>query len=127
MMSATGEGGGRVRLGDFHLAAAGGDFGAEGRIRLVIRPERVHLEDHGTPGDNRVPGMVERVLYVGSTIQVLVHLAHGETLQAWMQNRGGDPPWQQGTAVSVYLPADAIRVLVDETDVDDEKASVATG
>jgi hypothetical protein len=71
--------------------------------------------------------MVERVLYVGSTIQVIVHLAHGETLQAWTQNRGGDLPWQQGTAVSVYLPPDAIRVLVDDTDVHDEEEPVATG
>jgi len=127
MMSAVGEGGGRVRLGDFQLVAAGGDFGAEGRIRLVIRPERVTLEDHGTAGDNRVPGMVERVLYVGSTIQVLVHLAHGETLQAWMQNRGGDPPWQQGTAVSVHLPADAIRVLAEQAEVDEQETPVAAG
>ena len=127
LMSAHGDGAGRVRLGDFELTAARGEFDARGRIRVVVRPERVHLEDHGTSGDNRIPGMVERVLYVGSTIQVLVHLAHGETLQAWMQNRGGDPPWQQGTAVTVYLPADAIRVLVDETDVHDEEAPVATG
>jgi ABC-type Fe3+/spermidine/putrescine transport system ATPase subunit len=124
LMSALGDGGGKVRLGDFQLVAARGDTSARGRIRIVVRPERVRLEDHGTPGDNRIPGMVERVLYVGSTIQVLVHLAHGETLQAWMQNRGGDPPWQQGTPVSVHLPADAIRVL---TDVGDEQAPVATG
>ena len=93
---------------------------------MVIRPERVQLEDHGTPGDNRIPGMVERVLYVGSTIQVLVHLAHGESLQAWMQNRGGDPPFQQGTAVSVHLPPDALRVLADETEVAGEDSQVAT-
>jgi spermidine/putrescine transport system ATP-binding protein len=127
LMSAYGDGGGRVRLGDFQLIAARGDFGARGRVRVVVRPERVHLEDHGTSGDNRIPGMVERVLYVGSTIQVIVHLAHGETLQAWMQNRGGDLPWQQGTAVSVYLPPDAIRVLADETDVHDEEEPVAAG
>jgi spermidine/putrescine transport system ATP-binding protein len=125
LMSALGDGGGRVRLGDFQLVAARGDTSAEGRIRIVVRPERVRLEDHGTPGDNRIPGMVERVLYVGSTIQVLVHLAHGETLQAWMQNRGGDPPFQQGTPVSVHLPPDAIRVLVDETEVGEEEAQVA--
>ena len=69
-----------------------------------------------------MPGMVERVLYVGPVIQVLVHLAHGETLQASMQNRGGDPPWQQGTAVSVHLPPDAIQVLVDQTEVEAEEA-----
>jgi spermidine/putrescine transport system ATP-binding protein len=125
LMSALGDGGGRVRLGEFQLVASRGDTGARGRIRIVIRPERVRLEDHGTPGDNRIPGMVERVLYVGSTIQVLVHLAHGETLQAWLQNRGGDPPFQQGTPVSVHLPADAIRVLVDETETGDEEAQVA--
>jgi hypothetical protein len=65
--------------------------------------------------------MVERVLYVGSIIQVFVHLAHGETLQAWMQNRGGDPPWQQGTAVTVHLPSEAIRVLADEASADHQE------
>jgi spermidine/putrescine transport system ATP-binding protein len=127
LMSAVGEGGGRVRLGDFSFTATRGDSGARGRIRIVIRPERVHLEDHGASGDNRIPGMVERVLYVGSTIHILVHLAHGETLQAWMQNRGGDPPWQQGTAVSVHLPPDAIRVLTDDTEVAAEEAAATSG
>jgi spermidine/putrescine transport system ATP-binding protein len=127
LMTAYGEGGGRVRLGDFQLTAARGDLEARGQIRVVVRPERIHLEDQGASGENRIPGMVERVLYVGSVIQVIVHLAHGETVQAWMQNRGGDPPWHQGTAVNVYLPPDAVRVLVDETKVRDDEASVAAG
>ena len=127
LMAASGEGGGKVRLGDFQFTATHGDLGARGPVRVVIRPERVTLEDHGPPGDNRIPGMVERVLYVGSVLQVLVHLAHGETLQAWMQNRGGDLPWQQGTAVSVHLPPDAIRVLTDETEVAGEEPPPASG
>jgi spermidine/putrescine transport system ATP-binding protein len=127
LMAALGEGGGRVRLGDFQFTATHGDLGAQGPVRVVIRPERVSVEDHGTPGDNRIPGMVERVLYVGSVIQILVHLAHGETLQAWLQNRGGDPPWQQGTAVTVHLPPDAIRVLTDDTEVDGAEAPPASG
>jgi ABC-type Fe3+/spermidine/putrescine transport system ATPase subunit len=114
-----------VRLGDFRFRATRGDLGARGPVRVVIRPERVGLEAHGTAGENRIPGMVERVLYVGSIIQVLVHLAHGETLQAWMQNRGGDPPWQQGTPVSIHLPPDAIRVLTDETQVDGAAPAVS--
>ncbi|HET6876478.1 MAG TPA: ABC transporter ATP-binding protein [Jatrophihabitans sp.] len=126
LMSAVGDGDGTVRLGDFRFTAARGDCKARGPIRVVVRPERVVLEDPETPGDNRIPGMVERVLYVGPVLQVLVHLAHGETLQASMQNRGGDPPWQQGTAVSVHLPADAIRVLVDDTEVADEEEPAPT-
>jgi spermidine/putrescine transport system ATP-binding protein len=128
LMPALGEGDGRVRLGDFQFTAAGGECGARGSIRIVVRPERVCLEDQQTSGGNRIPGMVERVLYVGSVIQVLVHLAHGETLQASMPNRGGDPPWQQGSAVSVHLPPDAIRVLVEPTEVEgDETPATSSG
>jgi spermidine/putrescine transport system ATP-binding protein len=122
LMQALGDGDGTVRLGDFQFTAARGEYRARGPIRFVIRPEQVRLEDQRASGDNRMPGMVERVLYVGPVIQVLVHLAHGETLQASVQNRGGDPPWHQGTAVSVHLPPDAIRVLVDQTEVDVEEA-----
>ena len=59
----------------------------------------------GTTGENRVPGMVERVVYVGSIMQVIVHLAPGQTIQAWMQNDGGEGlPYGQGTPV-VGAPA----------------------
>ena len=127
LMEAFGDGDGTVRLGDFRFTAARGECEARGAIRIVVRPEQARLEEQGASGDNRMPGMVERVLYVGPVIQVLVHLAHGETLQASMQNRGGDPPWQQGTAVSVHLPPDAIRVLVEETEVEADEAPATSG
>jgi spermidine/putrescine transport system ATP-binding protein len=101
----------RVRLGDFHLLADKGDLGATGRVRLVIRPERIGLEPHGTAGENRVPGMVERVVYVGATTQVIVRLAPGETVQMLLKNEGGEVPYEQGTPVSVHLPSAALRVL----------------
>jgi spermidine/putrescine transport system ATP-binding protein len=101
----------RVRLGDFPLLASKGNLGATGRVRLVIRPERIELEPHGTTGQNRVPGMVERVVYVGATTQVIVRLAPGETVQMLLKNEGGELPYQQGTPVSVHLPSAALRVL----------------
>ncbi|HEX5950361.1 MAG TPA: ABC transporter ATP-binding protein, partial [Actinomycetota bacterium] len=84
----TEDGRGKVRIGDFELVAAKGDTDATGSVKVTIRPERVRLEDHGATGENRVPGLVERVVYVGSTIQVIVHLAPGRTVQSWWQNRG---------------------------------------
>jgi hypothetical protein len=57
--------------------------------------------------------MIERVVYVGSTLQVIVHLASGQTLQAWVHNEGEALPYEQGTPVSVHLPVDALRVLPD--------------
>ena len=102
----------KVHLGDFELIAEHGDTDTVGDVKMVIRPERVHIEPQGSVGENRVPGMVERVVYVGSIMQVLIHLAPGQTLQAWVQNQGEGLPFQQGAAVAVHLPVEALRVLV---------------
>jgi spermidine/putrescine transport system ATP-binding protein len=110
------QGRGRIRLGEFELAAGQGDVDARGAVKIVIRPERVRLEETGADGENRVPGMVERVVYVGSIMQVIVHLAPGQTLQAWVQNQGEGLPYGQGHPVSVHLPADALRMLMDTTE-----------
>ena len=37
--------------------------------------------------------------------------ANGDTLQALTQNRGDGPGLEQGTPVSIHLPAEALRVL----------------
>jgi spermidine/putrescine transport system ATP-binding protein len=103
----------KVRLGDFQLLAGQGESDARGEARIVIRPERIGLEAQGATGENRVPGMVERVVYVGSILQVIVHLAPGQTLQAWIQNQGEGLPYEQGAPVTVYLPPDALRVLIE--------------
>jgi hypothetical protein len=57
--------------------------------------------------------MVERVVYVGSIMQVIVHLAPGQSLQAWVQNQGQVLPYPQGTPVTVHFPREALRVLID--------------
>ena len=104
----------KIKLGEFELAAGQGDTDARGAVKIVIRPERVRLEESsGAIGPNRVPGMVERVVYVGSIMQVIVHLAPGQSLQAWVQNTGEGLPYAQGHPVSVHLPVEALRVLVD--------------
>jgi hypothetical protein len=55
--------------------------------------------------------MVERVVYAGSEIQVILRAATGEALQALVQNTGGGIPYEQGTPVQLHLPVDALRVL----------------
>jgi spermidine/putrescine transport system ATP-binding protein len=111
--TAGGDGGGRcrLRLGEFDLEASGGETAATGEVRVVIRPERVRLEPYGTTGPNRVPGMVERLVYQGPSTQLVVRLATGEPLQALVQNQGEPLSWTQGTAIAVHLPPDALRVL----------------
>jgi spermidine/putrescine transport system ATP-binding protein len=102
----------QVALDGYELQTRGTDRDVTGEAKIVIRPERVELEEHGSPsGPNRIPAMVERVVYVGSAIQVIVRGATGESLQALVQNTGGGIPYEQGTPVQLHLPVDALRVL----------------
>ena len=116
LMQATvvsaGTGACRVALDGYELETRGTDRDVTGEAKIVIRPERIELEEHGSPsGPNRIPAMVERVVYVGSAIQVIVRGATGESLQALVQNTGGGIPYEQGTPVQLHLPVDALRVL----------------
>ena len=103
----------RLRLGDFHVDARAGRLDATGAVKLAIRPERIHLHPHEEAGANRVPGMIERLVFLGSTTQIFVRLATGAPLQALVRNDGPAVAHRQGTPVSVELPADALRVLPD--------------
>jgi spermidine/putrescine transport system ATP-binding protein len=100
-----------VAVGDFRLRAACGDLTASGPVKIVARPERVELLEHGAERGNCLPGMVERTVYVGASVQVMVRLATGAQLQASIANTGSADHYQQGTPVSVYVPADALRIL----------------
>jgi spermidine/putrescine transport system ATP-binding protein len=127
-VSAHGESSGRCRvsLGDFELYAARGDVSTSGETRIVIRPERVHLRDQNAAGENHIPGMVERVVYLGNANQVILRLANGETVQALVQNTGEEVTYRQGDPVRVELPAEALRVLTDTgTAPVDEAAALA--
>jgi len=103
----------RIKLGSFDLLAERG-AAPGGNTKATIRPERVRLEPHGSAaGENRIPGMVERWVYLGNAVQLIVRLATGVTIQALMQNSGDEIPYAAGTPVQVHLPPAALRILTD--------------
>jgi spermidine/putrescine transport system ATP-binding protein len=102
----------RVAVDGYELETRGTELNVTGEAKIVIRPERIELEEHGAPsGQNRLPGMVERLVYVGSAVQVIVRAATGESLQALVQNTGKGIAFEQGMPVQLHLPQDALRVL----------------
>jgi spermidine/putrescine transport system ATP-binding protein len=115
LMAVTAEGGDgnacRTKLGDFVLRADCGEVGQRGETHVVIRPERVSIEPYEASGDNRVPGMIERVVYHGASEQLVVRLATGNVVQALFVRDGSQHEWSQGTPVQVHLPSEALRVL----------------
>jgi spermidine/putrescine transport system ATP-binding protein len=106
--------------GPWALTVDRGETDAAGRAHVVIRPERVRIEEFGSPGQNRVPAMVERLVYLGSAMQIFLRLAPGTELQALLQNDGSGLDLAQGTPVHVFLPPDALRVLSGGSPVVDQ-------
>jgi spermidine/putrescine transport system ATP-binding protein len=101
----------QVRIGDCVLSAEHGGTEAPDQAHAVIRPERVRIEEFGSAGPNRVPAMVERLVYLGSATQVYLRLAAGADIQVLLQNDGDRAELAQGTPVHAYLAPDALRVL----------------
>jgi spermidine/putrescine transport system ATP-binding protein len=101
----------RVRTGTFELVVHRGDLNASGDVKIVIRPERVAVSPYGGEGENRLPGMVERVVYLGSAEQLVIRLATGDIVQALLPNDGAPLQFAQGAPVHVHLPPDSLRVL----------------
>jgi spermidine/putrescine transport system ATP-binding protein len=112
-----------LRLGDCKLHAEHGGDDAPDRSHAVIRPERVKIEDFGSPGPNRVPAMVERLVYLGSSTQVFLRLAAGCDVQVLMNNDGSVQKLTQGTPVHAYFAPDALRVLAGGTPMADISAA----
>ncbi len=102
----------QVKLGETVLTADHGGQQAPDRAHAVIRPERVVIEGYGSAGPNRVPAMIERLVYLGAATQVFLRLAAGPDIQALLPNDGGSQEHlAHGTPVHAYLAPDALRVL----------------
>ena len=119
----------QVRLANgFSVEVRRGDISRRGGVKVVIRPERVLLEPAGATGPNRIPGMVTNVVYLGSGIQLAVHLASGQTVTALVPNNDDDTAsaWSSGLAVTCHLPANALRVLGDGVAANQQPSGAAT-
>jgi len=119
----------QVRLANgFSVEVRRGDISRRGGVKVVIRPERVLLEPAGATGPNRIPGMVTNVVYLGSGIQLAVHLASGQTVTALVPNNDDDTAsaWSSGLAVTCYLPATALRVLGDGVAANQQHSGATT-
>jgi len=108
-----------VRYGEFTLEAQAPAGHAAGVARAVIRPECVELAEAGLTGANRMPGMVDRTVFLGSTTQVMVRLPHGAVLQSLTTNNAASGAYAAGQPVTVCLPAESLRILATSADAAD--------
>ena len=109
------DGGAALTLGRFSLRSEAASP-PDGEAVAMIRPEYVRLEPQGVTGENRLPGMVEEVVYLGFHQHVSIRLATGALVRADVPNDGEAPEYEQGDAVTVHLRAQNLRVLAADAD-----------
>jgi spermidine/putrescine transport system ATP-binding protein len=102
-----------VRIGDRVFRCGQGELDTRGEVKVMIRPERITIEPHAEGGDERLPGIVERSVFLGGSHEVHVRVLGGELMKAMVANDGSPPPvsLDAGAAVSLRLPPEALRVL----------------
>jgi spermidine/putrescine transport system ATP-binding protein len=105
--------GGRLVLGNFFLRSD--QDAPRGTCQVMIRPENVRLHEHGSHGQNQIPGMVEEVVYLGFHREVRVRLATGTLIKADIPNDDDHEEYEQGQPVAVAMPSHHLRVLDPQT------------
>ncbi len=102
-----------VRIGDRVFRCGQGELDTRGDVKVMIRPERIEIEPHAEAGDERLPGIVERSVFLGGAHEVHVRVLGGELMKAMVANDGSPAPvsLDPGAAVSLRLPPAALRVL----------------
>jgi spermidine/putrescine transport system ATP-binding protein len=102
-----------VRVGERMFRARQGATKARGEVRLMIRPERIELQPHAVDGDNKLPGMIERLVFLGGSYEVHIRVLGGELMRTTISNDGKPRGvrLEEGEAVSLHLPPESLRVL----------------
>jgi putative spermidine/putrescine transport system ATP-binding protein len=88
------------------------DDAVPGAAVLALRPERLSL-DAGTH-DNRLPGKVEFVSYLGAVLELHVRLSPADRVVVQLPNRGGAAIPSVGDAVEVGWRRDAGMVFAQQ-------------
>jgi spermidine/putrescine transport system ATP-binding protein len=111
-----------LRVAERTLRAEQGEIASRGDVKAMIRPERVAVEPAGADGENRVPGLVEHAVFLGSFRELRVRILGGSLIKAVLPNDGAPLAYEQGTAVTLHLPQDALRVLAPSVVADEPSA-----
>ncbi|MGH3041071.1 MAG: ABC transporter ATP-binding protein [Gaiellaceae bacterium] len=100
-----------LRVAERTLRAQQGAVASRGDVKAMIRPERVGVEPPGNDGANRIPGLVEHAVFLGSFRELRVRILGGSLVKVILANDGTPLAYEQGTAVTLHLPQEALRVL----------------
>jgi spermidine/putrescine transport system ATP-binding protein len=100
-----------VQLGS-HELTANTSYPWPGPALVSIRPERIVIVD-GAPNDapNTVRARVDRMVYAGPLLNLLVSIDDLNEIQVTVPNQGELVEYRSGEEITLRFPADALRIL----------------
>jgi spermidine/putrescine transport system ATP-binding protein len=110
LMEAKAVGHGRVSVAGREMTCLA-THGATGPVTICIRPERVELHPPDFTGDNTLPGDIERVVYSGPLLNVLVNIADVGVIQVTVPNQGAAFTYDWPDPVVLRFPTEALRIV----------------
>jgi ABC-type Fe3+/spermidine/putrescine transport system ATPase subunit len=78
---------------------------------VSIRPERIKIVEDESTLPNQVPATVDRLVYAGPVLNVLVQIEDLNEITVAVPNEGHLTRYRHGDTVNLHMPAEAIRVL----------------
>ena len=110
LMPALSTGPGRVAVAGREMTCVS-TGAASGAVTVCIRPERVELHPASFVGDNTLSGDIERVIYAGALLNVLVNIADVGTIQVTVPNQGAAFGFDWPDPVVLRFPSEALRIV----------------
>jgi spermidine/putrescine transport system ATP-binding protein len=98
-----------IRLGSYELMATTDQ--PMGPAMISIRPERIKIVTGEERFSNTVQAKVDRTVYAGPVLNVLVRIEDLNEIQVTVPNEGDVKPYRHGDVINLCLPADAVQVL----------------
>jgi ABC-type Fe3+/spermidine/putrescine transport system ATPase subunit len=98
--------------GPLRVRAAAGDAFAPGdAVEIAVRPEKIRLAVEPGPADNRVPGRIESLVYLGAVTYYYLRLPGELRLVVLEQNLARRPARAPGEAVDAVWDASSALAL----------------
>ncbi len=107
--SATPDGNAIVQLGSHELVAAT-SYPWPGPAMVSIRPARIKVMSGGADS-NTVRAVVDRAVYAGPVLNLLVHIEDLNEIQVTVPNEGHLKTFSHGQEIDIQLPPEALIVL----------------
>jgi spermidine/putrescine transport system ATP-binding protein len=108
--SQTADGNTLVQLGSHELVAERSSV-LPGPAFVSIRPERIKIVSDNGSAPNTVPAVVDRMVYAGPVLNLLVQIDDAGEIQVTVPNEGTVTPYQHGDLIDLHLPAEALQIL----------------